>query len=181
MPTEVLRVLKTVLDDVSQWVCFCILTICICASLGRLRDSDNLARRVEHFVMKPTWIIALTVAILVAGCATQHHQNSTSNTPTPVAAQKNDPGWYLMQPPLGRDNVPDTKAKLHNWQSLAYFEHAADCDAARAQGLIAYPAFLPVSESMPLDSIAMSQRLAATTLCVAADDPRINWIHIDLK
>jgi hypothetical protein len=131
--------------------------------------------------MRPTWIIALAVAICVAGCATQRHQNSTSTNPTPVAAQSKNSGWYLMQPPLGRDNLPDTHAKLHNWQSLAYFERAPECDAAREQGLIAYPSFLPVSETTPLDSIAMSNRLAAMSLCVAADDRRINWIHIDLK
>lgn len=131
--------------------------------------------------MRPTWIIALTVAIFVAGCATQHHQNSTSNDPTPVAAQNTNYGWYLMQPPVGPGNVPDTRAKLHNWQVLAFFEHGPDCDAAREQGLVAYPSLLPVSELTPLASIAMSQRLAATTLCVAADDRRINWIHIDLK
>jgi hypothetical protein len=131
--------------------------------------------------MRPAWIIALAVAIFVAGCATQHHQNSTSTNPTPVVAHSKNSGWYLMQPPIGRDHVLDTKAKLHNWQVLAFFEHAPDCDAARERGLVAYPSFLPVSESMPLDSIAMSQRLAATTLCVSTDDRRINWIHIDLK
>lgn len=131
--------------------------------------------------MKPAWIIALAFAIFVARCAAQHHQNSTSTNSMPVAEQKNDPGWYLMQPPLGRDHLPDTKAKLHNWQPLAFFEHAAECDAARGQGLIAYPGSLPVAETTPLDSIAMSNRLALTSLCVAADDRRINWIHIDLK
>ena len=131
--------------------------------------------------MRPTWTIALAVPVFIAGCATQHHQNSTSPSPTPVVAQDKTSGWYLMQPPLGPGYAPDTNAKLHSWQVLAFFEHARECDAAREQGLIAYPSFLPVSESMPLDSIAMSQRLAATTLCVAADDRRINWIHIDLK
>jgi len=84
-----------------------------------------------------------------------------------------------MQPPL-RDGNPETSAKLSDWQSIAFFGQSAECVAARARGLNAYPSYVPVSSAAP-DSIALSQRLASSSLCVAADDPRINWFHLEWK
>ena len=110
-------------------------------------------------------VVALAVAI--AGCAARN--------------QHVDRGWYLMQPPVGRGNIPRTGAKLADWQVLAFFERASDCDATREQGLAAYPSYLMVAENGSLDSVQMSQRLAASTLCVSTDDPRINWFHLKWK
>ncbi len=89
-------------------------------------------------------------------------------------------GWYLMQPPV-RHGDPEPAAQLADWQVIAYFEHASECDAAREQGLSAYAAYVHVAATTSMDSVRMSQRLAASTVCVAADDPRINWFHIKWK
>jgi hypothetical protein len=85
-----------------------------------------------------------------------------------------------MQPPL-YDGNPNTAAQLANWQVLAFFDHASQCDEARAQGLAAYGSYLPASASTTTDSVQLSQRLASSTLCVNAKDPRINWFHIRWK
>jgi hypothetical protein len=108
--------------------------------------------------------IALALAIAIAGCASRN--------------QHVDRGWYLMQPPVGRGNSPRTGAKLADWQVLAFFERPSECDAARQRGLAAYPSYLMVAEKQSLNSVQMSQRLAASTLCVSADDPRINWFRL---
>lgn len=85
-----------------------------------------------------------------------------------------------MQPPILHGNV-DTRAKLEDWQGLAFFEHGAECDAARQRGLSAYGSYEQVSASTAMDSVQMSQRLASSSLCVDASDPRINWFHIKWK
>jgi hypothetical protein len=124
----------------------------------------------------------LVLSVATCGCATQHRPAGSSPTTastSSVAAQHNF-GWYLMQPPLHHGDA-DTRAKLSEWQVVAFFEHASECDAARQQGLKAYPSYLLVSESRQRDSVQMSQRLAASTLCVGADDPRINWFYIKWK
>ena len=126
----------------------------------------------------------LAVAVAIAGCASQQHSVISSSTTTPtrsVAAQNRSSGWYLMQPPIGHGNHVDNSAKLADWQALAFFDRASQCDAAREQGLSANDSYLPVSTSGAMDSVQMSQRLASSTLCVAADDPRINWFHFQWK
>jgi hypothetical protein len=85
-----------------------------------------------------------------------------------------------MQPPVHHGN-PDSTARLADWQSIAFFDHASHCDAAREHGLSAYSSSLPASGSGTNDSIQLSQRLASATVCVAADDPRINWFYIVWK
>jgi hypothetical protein len=124
--------------------------------------------------------IAMLIAVLAAaGCASQHPSKSTSAAPSQVQAQRQPQGWYLMQPPI-RDGNPDTSAKLSEWQSIAFFARPADCDTARARGLAAYPSYVPVSGAAS-NSIELSQRLASSSLCVAADDPRINWFYFEWK
>jgi hypothetical protein len=126
-------------------------------------------------------ILALSVAI--GGCAAQRRPASSSTattSPPTVAAQQKNSGWYLMQPPVHHGNL-DTGAQLADWQVLAFFDRAAQCDAAREQGLSAYASYQPVSGSTTMDSVQMSQRLASSSLCVPADDPRINWFHIQWK
>jgi hypothetical protein len=125
----------------------------------------------------------LALSVVIGGCAAQQHpaSNSAGTNPTSsVAAQYKNSGWYLMQPPVHHGN-PDTAAQLADWQVLAFFDRASQCDAAREQGLSAYASYLPVSGSAPMDSVQLSQRLASSTLCVPADDPRINWFHIQWK
>src|SRR5579862_7889972 len=124
-------------------------------------------------------IAALIALFAAAGCASQHPAKSASAAPSQAQAQHQPPGWYLMQPPL-RDGNPETSAKLSDWQSIAFFGQSAECDAARARGLNAYPSYVQVSGAAP-NSIALSQRLASSSLCVAADDPRINWFHLEWK
>ncbi len=85
-----------------------------------------------------------------------------------------------MQPPAHYGSV-DTHALLADWQSIAFFDRSAQCDTARERGLSAYGSNLPVSEAAMVDSVQLSQRLAASSLCVSADDPRINWFHIVWK
>jgi hypothetical protein len=135
----------------------------------------------RHLSMILAAILALSIA--VGGCASRQH-SSTSSTAThstpSLAAQYKNSGWYLMQPPVRHGNL-DTGAKLADWQVLAFFDRASQCDAAREQGLSAYASYLPVSGSAGMDSVQMSQRLASSTLCVAANDPRINWFHIQWK
>jgi hypothetical protein len=116
----------------------------------------------------------LAVSVAIGGCATRRRP------PNPVAARRGDSGWYLMQPPM-RHGKPDSGAQLANWQVLTFFDRAAQCDEARARGLSAYAGYLPASVSTTMDSVQMSQRLASSTLCVAADDPRINWFHLRWK
>ena len=84
-----------------------------------------------------------------------------------------------MQPPLHHGN-PDTSAQLASWYVIAFFDESAQCDAARARGLSAYSSYVQVS-STATDTVQMSQRLASDSLCVAADDPRINWFHLEWK
>jgi hypothetical protein len=124
----------------------------------------------------------LALAVAIAGCASQRNSNGASTaTPSPssIAARHNS-GWYLVQPPMRHGN-PDTGAKLADWRFLAFFDRASQCDAAREQGLSAYAAYVPASASTTMDSVQLSQRLALSTLCVAAKDPRINWFHIKWK
>ncbi len=118
------------------------------------------------------------ISVTIGGCAAQHHPASSSSAtnPTPSVSEHKSSGWYLMQPPVHHRNL-DTAARLANWEVLAYFEHASQSDAARERGLSAYASYLPVSGSGAMDSVQLSQRLASSTLCVAADDPRINWFH----
>jgi hypothetical protein len=123
--------------------------------------------------------IAMTIALLVlAGCASRQPSKS-HGAPPQVQAQHQPQGWYLMQAPL-RNGTPDTSAKLSDWQSIAYFARSTECDQARARGLIAYPSYVQVSGA-GTDSIEQSQRLASSSLCVADDDPRINWFHLEWK
>jgi hypothetical protein len=138
--------------------------------------------------MKPS--LGVTLALVAAlcgcasGCASRQHSalaNSSASTPSSsVAVQQKLSGWYLVQPPM-RHGKPDTGAQLANWQVLIFFDHASQCDEARARGLSAYATYLPASASTSTDSVQLSQRLASSTLCVAADDPRINWFHVRWK
>lgn len=133
--------------------------------------------------MCPRRIVGLTLAMVIAGCASQKQSfgalvnSNASNS----RAQSAHSGWYLIQPPIGHGNLPNAGARLADWQVLAFFDRAAQCDEARQQGLKAYPSYVQVSESQPLDSVQMSQRLASSTLCVSADDPRINWFHLQSR
>jgi len=145
-------------------------------------DSNSIARRVEEN-MRSHRIVTLALAMALAGCASQKHAVTTpvnASSPSTSHAQTAHRGWYLMQPPVRHGN-PDTGAQLTNWQSLAFFDRASQCDAAREKSLAAYASYLPVSGSAPMDSVQMSQRLASSTLCVPTDDPRINWFHIQWK
>lgn len=74
-----------------------------------------------------------------------------------------------------------SRAQLADWQVIAFFERASECDAAREQGLSAYGLYIPVAATASTNSVTMSQRLATSTLCVAADDSRLNWFHIQWK
>jgi hypothetical protein len=119
-------------------------------------------------------------AITLAGCAYQPRvadkPATSSSIATPVS-QLSSTGSYLIQPPLRRGN-PDPKARLADWQVLGYFDHPAQCDAARAQGLAAYGTDAPATTTSPsLDSVQESRRLASLTACIASNDPRINWFY----
>jgi hypothetical protein len=138
--------------------------------------------------MKPS--LGVTLALVAAlcgctlGCASRQHSarpNSSASSPSSsVAVQQQLSGSYLMQPPM-RHGKPDTGAQLANWQVLAFFNRGDQCDEARARGLSAYATYLPTSAGASTDSVQVSQRLASSTRCVAADDPRINWFHIRWK
>jgi len=121
----------------------------------------------------------VAVAIVISGCASGNLR-PTGRTPaasTSAAASRDiNPGWYLMQPPM-REGNPDPRVRLADWQVLEFFNHTAQCDAARAQGLCAYTSQVQEADSAAMNSVQLSQRLAESTLCVAADDPRINWFH----
>jgi hypothetical protein len=125
----------------------------------------------------------LTLSVAIAGCAS--HQHSVANVSAPgsatsTAARHQNSGWYLMQPPTHHGSV-DPHAQLADWQSIAFFDRGAQCDAARERGLSAYGSDVPVAEGSKMDSVELSQRLASSSLCVSADDPRINWFHIVWK
>ena len=122
-------------------------------------------------------IIATICSLAIGGCGMHQHRNAT---PSSVAGRESTAGWYLMQPPL-RGGTPDPAAPLHDWQSIAFFDHSAQCDTARARGLSAYSSIVQVAALNASDSIAVSARLAELSLCVAADDPRINWFHTEFK
>jgi hypothetical protein len=124
----------------------------------------------------------LAASFAMAGCALRQQAVAVSSEPKPVAsvAKHKSTGWYLMQPPMRRGET-ETNAPLANWQVLAFFDRASECDAAREQGLKAYSSYLPVAASGPINYVRTSQRLASSTRCVAADDPRINWFHIQWK
>jgi hypothetical protein len=133
--------------------------------------------------MRSHRIVTLALAMAIVGCASQKHAVTApvnAGSPPTSHAQTAHQGWYLMQPPVRQGNLA-TGARLADWQVIAFFDRASQCDAAREQGLSAYASYLPVSGSAPMDSVQLSQRLASSTLCVAADDPRINWFHIQWK
>ena len=126
--------------------------------------------------------MSLALALTLAGCASQKPAvgfgaNADASRKTRVAAYS---GWYLMQPPV-RHGDPTPAVQLADWQVIEYFEHATECDGAREQSLSAYAAYVPVATTTSTDSVTMSQRLASSTVCVAANDPRINWFHIKWK
>ncbi len=142
---------------------------------------SSAASRTIFMKFRLASILALTVAI--AGCAAHQHSVvsiSAPNSTKSVAAQHQNSGWYLMQPPV-RHGDPNSHAQLADWQSIAFFDRASQCDAARERGLTAYGSDVPVSSTSTLDSVRLSQRLASSSLCVSADDPRINWFHIVWK
>jgi hypothetical protein len=127
-------------------------------------------------------LLAASIAV-AAGCASQRHSGGGSPSASPpsmAGSQPKNSGWYLMQPPIRRGN-PDTSAHLADWYVIAFFDQSAPCDAARARGLSAYSSYVQVSTSSAADSVQMSQRLASSSLCVPADDPRINWFHFQWK
>jgi hypothetical protein len=66
---------------------------------------------------------------------------------------------------------------LADWQVLEFFDRTTQCDAARAQGLAAYASRSEPVDGAATDSVQLSRRLAESTLCVASDDPRINWFN----
>ena len=128
-------------------------------------------------------ILIIALSFAVAGCTAQHHSAGgppSANSPSNAAAAAKNSGWYLMQPPI-RHGDPDTAAQLADWQVIAFFDQSAQCDAARAQGLSAYSSYVQISSSGEADSVEMSRRLASSTLCIAGDDPRINWFHFRWK
>jgi len=116
--------------------------------------------------MKHRFAAMFTLAIAMGGCASQQLSPP--------------PGWYLMQPPM-RHGTPNRNAQLADWQSIAFFERARQCDAAREQGLRAYGGYEQVSSAAPMNPVQRSQSLAASSRCVFAGDPRINWFHIQWK
>ena len=123
--------------------------------------------------------IAMAIALLIlAGCGA-HQPGKSPGTPLRVQAQHHPDGWYLMQPPL-RKGIPVTSAKLSDWQSIAFFARSTECDQARSRGLIAYPSYVKVSKT-GTDSIEQNQQLASASLCVADNDPSINWFHLEWK
>jgi hypothetical protein len=133
--------------------------------------------------MKNRLASILTVSIALAGCASQKPSvgaMTTSSSPPSSKAQTAHSGWYLMQPPVHHGN-PDSTARLADWQSIAFFDHPSQCDAARERGLSAYGSAIPGAGASTVDSVQLSQRLASSTQCVAADDPRINWFYIVWK
>jgi len=126
-------------------------------------------------------ILALSIALM--GCASHKPPVGAITNPTSPPrsqAQTAHSGWYLMQPPVHHGNL-DSNVRLADWQSIAFFDYASQCDAARERGLSAYSSSLRTSGSGTKDSVQLSQHLASSTLCVAADDPRINWFYIVWK
>ncbi len=91
-----------------------------------------------NIFMKCYLRLIFVLSIMIGGCAAQHHPASSSSAtnPTPSVSEHKSSGWYLMQPPVHHGNL-DTAARLANWEVLAYFEHASQCDAARQKGLVA--------------------------------------------
>lgn len=133
--------------------------------------------------MKSHLIMLIALPFLAAGCTALRLPAGDSAKDSPTvsadAQQHHDRGWYLMQPPL-HHGKPDTSAQLADWYSIGFFDKSAQCDAARARGLSAYPSYVQVS-SAARNTIEMSQRLATSSLCVPSDDPRINWFHLNWK
>jgi len=124
----------------------------------------------------------LAISFLSVGCAAQRRTavgSAAANPTRTVSVQQHDYGWYLMQPPIRQGN-PETSAHLADWYVIAFFDHSAECDAARARGLSAYSSYVQVS-STASDTVQMSQHLASASLCVSTDDPRINWFHFHWK
>jgi hypothetical protein len=72
-------------------------------------------------------------------------------------------GWYLLAPPSGPDDKPIVTAPFSQWTDHHTYDTAAHCEARRLEIIDA----LPNSE---LDAIEYFQ----TSLCVSADDPRLN-------
>jgi hypothetical protein len=132
--------------------------------------------------MKSQLIMLIALSFLTAGCTEVRRPASDSAKASPTAsadAHQHDRGWYLMQPPIHHGSL-DTDAQLADWQEIAFFDHPAECDAARARGLSAYSSYVQVSSTAP-DSVQLSQHLASSSLCIAAGDPRINWFHLQWK
>jgi hypothetical protein len=42
-------------------------------------------------------------------------------------------GWYLMTPPLGKNNLFDYDASVSRWTIQHVFDSAADCDLVRSR------------------------------------------------
>ncbi len=147
------------------------------ASVSRAQNRKASANRRRRFPMRNQFSalrFGATVVFLVslAGCATM--PRPSGNTPDPNLANS---GWYLMQPPMSLDAAPSASPKLYDWQEVAYFEKASECDTARQWGLTAYPAELsnlPMSGRPAPNSIEVSGQLASATLCVAANDSRLD-------
>jgi hypothetical protein len=79
-----------------------------------------------------------------------------------------------MQPPRGPAAAPNPTTQLYDWQEIAYFERASQCDAARQFGLTAYPADLTNMSERAGNSIEASRQFAESSLCVADNDPRLD-------
>src|ERR1700722_4643176 len=125
-------------------------------------------------------VTMFALAVAVCGCASQQHSlgdSAPNSPPRTVTAHDVTSGWYLMQPPVRHGN-PETGARLADWQVIAFFERSTQCDDSRAHSLTVYPSYLLVSTSGSMNSLERSQRLASATVCVAADDLRINWFHL---
>jgi hypothetical protein len=112
------------------------------------------------------------VTLAITGCASQ--KLTGAGATTPVAVQQSNSGWYLMQAPMRLAAAPNTSAQLYDWQEIAYFERASECDAARQIGITAYPADLTNMSERAGNSIEVSRQLAVSSLCVAAKDPRLD-------
>jgi hypothetical protein len=125
-------------------------------------------QKISGFVMGGTLVFILSLA----GCAAMSKPSSNSEHPYSTNA-----GWYLLQPPMSHGATASTTAPLYGWQEIAYFEKAAQCDAARQSGLTAYPSAVSdaqTSGSNAANSVELSRQLASSSLCVAASDPRLD-------
>ncbi len=81
-------------------------------------------------------------------------------------------GWYLLVPPLSRDDVPQNYLPLAQWRLIASYDTAAECMAGSdgylsgvKKGIARYKTNLQTAEALI--------RAAREAQCIATDDPRL--------